>query len=238
MTSRVKLAAAMMAVTGILAGGVHGNSTAVPTLAAQIEATTATPSATATHIILKHFVLNPTPIPAVRKHLTLPSPVVVEIGSKTFGSGLSQTAALQLANKNAPQIFIQAPTYVPGGYALEFVHVDPQLAPQAPTDIYLQYVPKGLKKAGGTYPSFLVTKELNGATVLLPGANPKTVTINPGVAGIGVVTGSLVDLKPKVGLEVVHIIWTRASVSYDVSSVVGLSKLTQQQLLQIAATVQ
>jgi hypothetical protein len=99
-------------------------------------------------------------------------------------------------------------------------------------------VPKGLKKAGGTYPSFLVTKEINGGTILLPGSSPKIVTINPGVAGIGVVTGSLVDLKPKNGLEVVHITWIRASVSYDVSSVVGLSKLTQQELIQIAATVQ
>jgi hypothetical protein len=216
-----------------------GGQSATPTATATAKGgRPAIPTVTATRIMLKPIVHNPTPIPAVHKHLTLPAPVVVEVATKILATGLSTTAALRLANKYAPQVFIQAPTYVPAGYVLHFIHVDPQLDPQGPVDVYLEYVPKGLKNAGGTYPSVVITKELNGAPVLLPGANPTTVTINKGIAGIGIVTGSLVDLKPKNGLEAIHIIWIRASVSYDVSSVVGISKLTQQQLLQIAATVQ
>jgi hypothetical protein len=252
MTNSVKVAAAIMVAMGIIAVGVNGGSMSAPTLAAQANANSATststatkvsghaaaPTVTATRIILKPIVHNPTPIPAIRKHITLPAPVVVEVGSKTMATGLSVSAAIQLANKNAPQIFLQAPTFVPNGYALQFIHVDPQQDPQGPGDAYLQYVPKGLKHAGGTYPSIVVTKELNGAPVLLPGMNPMSVTINKGIAGIGVVQGSLIDLKPKNGLEIIHIIWNRANITYDVSSVVGLSRLSQQQLLQIAATVQ
>jgi hypothetical protein len=188
--------------------------------------------------MLKPIVHNPTPIPAVRQHLTLPAPIAVEIGTKTVATGLSQAAALKLVNKNIPQLFVEAPTYVPTGYVLHFIHVDPPQDSQSPGDAYLQYVPKGLKNAGGTYPSFQIDKQLNGAPVLLPGVKPETVTINKGVAGIGVVQGSLIDFKPKNGLEVIHIIWIRADVSYDVSSAVSLSKLTPQTLLAIAATVQ
>jgi hypothetical protein len=252
MTNSVKFAAAIMLAMGLIAVGVHGNRTDISSAAAAgatATATTtstavrgntnlATPTVTATRIILKPIVHNPTPIPAVHKHITLPAPVAVEVATKTVATGLSATAALRLVNKIVPQVFIQAPTFVPAGYALQFIHVDPQLDPQGPGDAYLEYVPKGLKQAGGTYPSLVITKEINGAPVLLPGSNATTVTINKGIAGIGIVVGSLVDLKPKNGLEVIHIIWIRANVSYDVTSAVGISKLTPQQLLQVAATVQ
>jgi hypothetical protein len=194
---------------------------------------------TATPIVVKPIVHNPTPIvPPVRKRFTLPKPVVVEVATKVKATGLSQKQALLLANKYVPQLFVVAPTYVPKGYILQMVHVDPAQDQQTPPAAWLLYVPKGLSKVGPTYPSFSVNKQQGISPIIYPGGRPQIVTINKGVKGVGVVKGTLIDIKPKNGYEVVHIVWTRVSISYDVSSTVGISKLSIKDLLAVAATVQ
>jgi hypothetical protein len=194
---------------------------------------------TATPIVVKPIVHNPTPIvPPVRKRVTLPKPVVVEVATKTKATGLSQKQALLLANKYVPQLFVVAPTYVPKGYVLQMVHVDPAQDQQTPPAAWLLYVPKGLTKVGAAYPSFNVNKQQGISPIIYPGGRPQTVTINKGIKGVGVIKGTLIDLKPKNGYEVVHITWTRVSISYDVSSTVGISKLSVKDLLAVAATVQ
>ena len=154
------------------------------------------------------------------------------------GKGLSQTQALALANKFVPQLVLQAPTYVPKQFMLQFIQIDPAQGTGSPSDGYLQYVPKGLTTAGGTYPSFYITKQLGLLPIILPGAKVQHVVINKGVKGAGVITGTVVDFKPKNGSEVVHIVWTRLTVTYDVSSSIGVSKLGINDLLAVAATVQ
>lgn len=195
-------------------------------------------STTPTRIPVKPLVHNPTPIGGHIKQVTLPKPIVLEVGTKTQGVGLSQARALFMANSYVPQMFIVAPTFVPKNYALQLIHVDTAQDQQTPPAMYLQYVPKGLKTARGTYPSFYVNKQIGNSTVIYPGVMPRVVTISPGKKGIGVIKGTLVDLKPKNGFETVHILWTRVTVSYDLSSNVGVSKLSVKDLLAVAATVQ
>jgi hypothetical protein len=218
-------------------GGAKGSTTATPTATPTGTTHGAKTTPTATRIVPKHFVKNPTPIPAVRKSITLPAPVVLELGLKQQGKGLNPTQAFALANRYAPQLQISPPSYVPKKWALQLIHVDPSQGAGAPPDMYLQYVPKGLKKAAGTYPSFYVTKQIGLAPVIAPGSKVQTVVIAKGVHGAGVVTGTVADLKLKNGYEQVHVTWQRLTVSYDVSSAIGLSKLTVKDLLAIAATV-
>jgi hypothetical protein len=142
-----------------------------------------------------------------------------------------------MANKYAPQLQISPPSYVPKNWVLQLIHVDPSQGAGAPPDSYLQYVPKGLKTAAGSYPSFYVTKQIGSAPVIVPGAKVQTVVINKGVGGAGVITGTVADLKLKNGYEQIHVTWKILNVSYDVSSAVGLSKLTLKDLEAVAATV-
>jgi len=218
-------------------GGAKGATTATPTATPIGTTHGAKTTPTATRIVPKRFVKNPTPIPAVRKSITLPAPVVLELGLKQQGKGLNPTQAFALANRYAPQLQISPPSYVPKKWALQLIHVDPSQGAGAPPDVYLQYVPKGLKKAGGTYPSFYVTKQIGLAPVIAPGSKVQSVVISKGAHGAGVVTGTVADLKLKNGYEQVHVTWQRLTVSYDVSSAIGLSKLTVKDLLAIAATV-
>lgn len=196
-------------------------------------------SPTATRIAVKPIVHNPTPIvPPARKQITLPKPVVVELATKTKAHGLGQKQALLLANSFVPQLFIVAPTYVPKGFILQMIHVDPAQDQQTPAAAWLQYIPKSLSKVGSVFPSFYVNKRLGNDSIIYPGVKPQVVVINRGTKGVGVVKGTVIDIKPKNGYEVVHISWTRVSISYDVSSTIGISKLSIKDLLAVAATVQ
>ncbi|HVA90622.1 MAG TPA: hypothetical protein VNL71_12365 [Chloroflexota bacterium] len=224
--------------SGTSQGTVTATPTATPIGAVSSPTPTgAIPSATPTKIRPKKFVANPTPIAARRKSLKLPSPVLVQVSSKQVASGLSAINALSLANHAAPQLQLAAPTYVPKNWILQVVHVDPSQGLGFPPDGYLQYVPKSLKKVGGTYPSFQVIKQVGLAPIITPGSKVTTVVISKGVNGIGQVTGTVADLKMKKGYEIVHVTWSRLTVSYDVTSAIGLSKLTVKDLLAIAATV-
>ncbi|MGH2344969.1 MAG: hypothetical protein ACRDG4_07055 [Chloroflexota bacterium] len=219
------------------AGGAKGSATATPTATPTGTTHSAKTTPTATRIVPKRFVKNPTPIPASRKSVTLPAPVVLELGLKQEGKGLTPAKAFALANHYGPQLQISPPSYVPKKWALQLIHVDPSQGAGAPPDMYLQYVPKGLKKAAGTYPSFYITKLIGSAPVIAPGSKVQSVVISKGVHGAGVVIGTVADLKLKNGYEQVHVTWQRLNVSYDVSSAIGLSKLTIKDLLAVAATV-
>jgi hypothetical protein len=226
--------------TGTPQGSVTATPTATPTGSQSSPTPTGTstgPSATPTRIRPKKFVANPTPIAARRTSITLPAPVLVQVGSRQLATGLTQIKALALANHAAPRLQIAAPTYVPKNWILQVVHVDASQGLGFPPDGYLQYVPKGLKKVGGTYPSFLVTKQVGLAPIITPGSKLTPVIISKGVHGIGQVTGTIADLKLKNGYEIVHVTWSRLTVSYDVTSAIGLSKLSIKDLLAIAATV-
>lgn len=215
-----------------------GSATPTPTGAqASTTPTSTRPTPTPTRIRPKKFVPNPTPIAARRKSITLPHPIVVEVGGKIQGTGLPIGKAIALANKAAPQLQLAAPTFVPKNWMLQLIHVDPSQGLGFPPDGYFQYVPKNLKKAGGTYPSFYVTKQVGVAPIIVPGAKVQSVVITNGVHGAGEVTGTVADLKLKNGYEMVHITWTRLTLTYDVSSAVGLSKLSIKDLLAVAATV-
>ena len=195
-------------------------------------------SVTPTPVPVKPIVHNPTPIPGTRTHITLPKPVALEVGTKSVGVGLTQKNALATANTFVKTLFVLAPTFVPKGWTLQLIHVDPAQDQQTPAAAYLQYVPKGLTTTKGTYPSFNVYERAGPSTVLYPGIKPQVVTIDRGKKGIGVVKGTLVDLKPKNGNEVVHIIWSRLNVSFDVSSNITVSKVAIKDLLTVASTVQ
>jgi hypothetical protein len=238
MTNRWKLRVTATVATCTIIAGCAGAHSAFAQSTKRMAGAPANVSATPTKIPVKPIVHNPTPIAGYLKHINLPKPIVLEVGTKTEGVGLSQTKALFLANSYVPQMYIVAPTYVPKNYALQLIHVDPAQDQQTPPAMYLQYVPKGLKSARGTYPSFYVNKQVGNSTVIYPGAKPQVVTINRGKKGIGVVKGTLVDLKPKNGYETVHILWTRVTISYDLSSNIGVSKLSIKDLLAVAATVQ
>ncbi|HVA92078.1 MAG TPA: hypothetical protein VNL71_19800, partial [Chloroflexota bacterium] len=129
------------------------------------------------------------------------------------------------------------PSFVPKNWALQLIHVDPSQGAGAPPDAYLQFVPKGLKTAGGSYPSFYITKQIGLAPIVIPGAKIQTVVIDNGTHGAGVITGTVADLKLKNGYEQIHVTWRILNVSYDVSSAVGLSKLTLKDLVAVAASV-
>jgi len=214
-----------------------GSPTATPTATPTGGAKNAKVTATPTRNIPKKFVKNPTPIPPNRTKLILPAPIVLELATKQEGTGLSAAKAFAMANKYAPQLQISPPSYVPKKWALQLIHVDPSQGAGAPPDSYLQYVPKGLKNAAGSYPSFYVTKQIGSAPVIVPGAKVQTVVINKGVGGAGVIMGTVADLKPGKGYEQIHVTWKILNVSYDVSSAVGLSKLTLKDLEAVAATV-
>jgi hypothetical protein len=201
-------------------------------------ASAASGTETPTSIAVKPIVHNPTPIPGIRKHLTLPKPVVLEVGIKSVGVGLTQKNALATANTFVKTLFVLAPTYVAKGWTLQLIHVDPAQDQQTPAAAYLQFVPKGLTTAKGTYPSYYVYERSAPSTIIYPGVTPKVVTINRGKRGIGVVKGTLVDIKPKNGNEIVHIIWSRLNVSYDVSSNISVSKVPIKDLLAVASSVQ
>ncbi|HVC83482.1 MAG TPA: hypothetical protein VNL35_23585 [Chloroflexota bacterium] len=219
-------------------GSVTATPTATPSGALSSPTPTSSgPSATPTRIRPKKFVANPTPIAARRKSITLPAPVLVQVGSKEVASGLTPIKAVALANHAAPQLQLTAPTYIPKNWILQVVHVDASQGLGFPPDGYLQYIPKSLKKVGGTYPSFLVTKQVGLAPIITPGSKVTPVVISKGVHGIGQVTGTIADLKLKNGYEIVHVTWSRLTVSYDVTSAIGLSKLSIKDLLAIAATV-
>jgi hypothetical protein len=179
-----------------------------------------------------------TPTLAINKTTGLPYPVVLEEGLQRIGTGFDPKKALLLANSYVPQLFIVAPRYVPKGYILQLIHVDPAQDQQTPADAYLQYVPKNLTNAKGAYPSFYVNLKAGLSTVIFPGVKPRVVTINPGKRGIGIVKGTLVDFKPKHGSEIVHVIWSRLTVSYDVTSNITKSRLTIKDLMAVAATIQ
>jgi hypothetical protein len=214
-------------------GSPTATATATPTGGAKSGKATATP----TRNIPKKFVKNPTPIPARRTKLTLPAPIVLELATKQEGTGLAAAKAFAMANKYAPQLQISPPSFVPKNWVLQLIHVDPSQGAGAPPDSYLQYVPKGLKNAAGSYPSFYVTKQIGTAPVIVPGAKVQSVVINKGVGGAGVIMGTVADLKLKNGYEQIHVTWKILNVSYDVSSAVGLSKLKLKDLEAVAATV-
>jgi hypothetical protein len=178
----------------------------------------------------------PTPSPAATKSGAL-QPIIVEVGFTAIASGLGQATALTLANRSVPSLLIAAPTYAPKGYALRRVHVDPAQDQQTSADAYLQYAPKGAAEGKTAYPSYLVGMKSGFSTVLYPGVKPQVVTINPGKNGMGVIKGTVVDLKPVHGSEIVHIVWNGLTTSYDVSSNVTVSKLSVKDLLAVAGSI-
>ena len=204
-------------------------------------ATGASASATATFPPPRTPLKNPTPIPSHRNTITLPKPVVVVVGSKTMGTGLGEKAAFQLANspKNLISFLIAPPAYIPKGFALQLIQVSPAQDQQTPAQVALQYIPKGLKKVPGTYPSLYLYKQLGtNAPLVYPGGKVQTVTVRAGKKGVGVVKGQMVDIKLHNGTETVLISWSTNGVNYQVTSVVSISKLTAKDLLAVAGSFQ
>ncbi|HWE61746.1 MAG TPA: hypothetical protein VHB98_08550 [Chloroflexota bacterium] len=213
------------------AAGTSPTATAITTPTPQVRTTFAPP----------HKPINPTPIPSHRTSITLPKPVVVVVGTKTLGSGLSQQAAFRLANnpKNLVSFLIAPPSYVPKNYILEFITATPAQDQQTPAAVALQYIPKGLSKVSGTYPSVTLYKQL-GQNILLvnPGGKVQIVTIRAGNKGVGVVKGRLIDIKFKNSSETVEIAWQVNSINYELTSVVSLSRLSVHDLLAMAGSFQ
>ena len=178
-----------------------------------------------------------TPKAAPTQKSGLPAAVALESGLKPLGNGLDPKKALQMANALVPSLYVIAPKYVPAAYILQLIHVDPAQDQQTPASAYLMYVPKNLKTVKGLYPSFYVNMKVGLSTVIFPGVKPQIVTINPGKKGVGIVKGSVVDFKPKKGNEVIHVLWTRVTTSYDISSNVSQSKLTIKDLVAVAASM-
>ena len=167
----------------------------------------------------------------------LPAAVVLESGLKQLGTGFDPKKALQMANSLVPSLYVVAPSYVPKGFLLQLVHVDPAQDQQSPASAFLQYVLTAIKSDKGAYPSFYVNMKVGLSTVIYPGVKPQIVTINAGKKGTGIVKGTVVDIKPKHGNELVHVLWTRLTISYDISSNVTQSKLTVKNLLAVAASM-
>jgi hypothetical protein len=139
--------------------------------------------------------------------------------------------------KNLVPFRIAPPTIVPKKYSLQLIEVTPAQDQQTPAAVSLLYIPTGLKKAAGTYPSFILYKQLGPAIGLLnPGGKVQSVTIHAGKNGIGVIKGQLVDQKFRSGLETVAIAWQINSVNYELTSVVSLSKLSTKDLLATAGS--
>jgi hypothetical protein len=182
---------------------------------------------------------NPTPIPSHRKVIMLPKPVVLVVGTKTIGTGLAVGQAFVEANnpRNLVPFRIAAPTKLPAHYALQLIDVTPAQDQQTPAAVSLLYIPAGLKKVSGTYPSFVLYKQLGPALTLLnPGGKVQLVTINAGKNGVGVIKGQLVDQKFRSGLETVEIAWQVNSINYELTSVISLSKLSIKTLLATAGS--
>ncbi len=194
---------------------------------------TATPAAKSTPVATK--VATPKPAPTQKSGLA--AAVVLESGLSRLGTGLTPTKALQMANALVPSLYVLAPKHVPKGFTLQLIHVDPAQDQQSPATAYLQYVPTSLKSDKGAYASFYVNMRNGLSTVIYPGVKPQVVTINPGTKGVGIVKGTLVDIKPKRGDEIVHVLWTRVTISYDVSSNITVSKLTAKDLLAVASSL-
>jgi hypothetical protein len=165
------------------------------------------------------------------------TPIIVEVGYTTMGSGLSQIAALSLANHYVPTLLVAAPSYAPKGYALRLVHVDPAQDSQTVADAYLQYALNTATVGTKAYPSYVVSYTAGLVNMQYPGLKPQIVTINPGKNGIGVVKGQVIDIKPAHGSEIVQIVWTGLTISYDVTSNVTVSKLTVKALLAVAGSL-
>ncbi len=142
-----------------------------------------------------------------------------------------------MANALVPALYVIAPTYVPKGFTLELIHVDPAQDQQSPASAFLQYAPKNLPSDEGAYASFYVNMRNGLSTVIYPGVKPQVVTINAGKKGTGIVKGTVVDIKAKHGNELVHVLWTRLTTSYDISSNVTQSRLTIKDLLAVAASM-
>jgi hypothetical protein len=230
-----------IATSGLLVGAVAASSALVAhtgAAARMAAAATATPIPTNTP---SAHPLTPTPIPSHRQSITLPKPVVLVVGSKTVGTGLSEKAAFQLANdpKNQVTFLIAPPTHTPAKYALQLITVLPAQNAQSPAQVSLQYIPKGLSKVSGTFPSVNLFKQLGRPTLIInPGGKVQTVTIRAGKNGIGVVKGQLADIKFKNGPETVEIGWQVNGVNYELTSVVSLSKLSIKELLATAGSFQ
>lgn len=172
-----------------------------------------------------------------RQKSGLPVAIVLEAGLRRVAVGLDPRNALLMANALVPRLFVIAPHYVPTGFVLQLIHVDPAQDQQTPPFASLQYVPKNLAKAKGAYPSFYVNIQYGLSSVIMPGAKPQVLVINPGKKGIGIVKGTLVDMKPKHGDEIVHVLFTRMAISYDVSSNIGKSKLRISDLTKVASSL-
>jgi hypothetical protein len=172
-----------------------------------------------------------------RQKSGLPVAIVLEAGLRRIAVGLDARNALLMANSLVPRLFVIAPHYVPTGFVLQLIHVDPAQDQQTPPFASLQYVPKNLAKAKGAYSSFYVNIQYGLSSVIMPGTKPTVVVINPGKKGIGIVKGTLVDLKPKHGDEIVHVLFTRMAISYDVSSNVSKSKLRVSDLTKVASSL-
>ena len=178
------------------------------------------------------------PTAGTHKQAGSPKPIVVEVSTKIEGQGLKQKDAFLLANRYIPQFLIVAPVYVPKGFSLQWIHVDPPQDQQTPPAAWLQYVKQDQQKAKGRYPSFQIDKRLGVTPLVNPGGKVQTVQITTGVKGAGAIKGVLVDLKPKHGDETIYISWNRITIGYQVSSDVTQSKLSAKELLAVAASVQ
>ena len=128
---------------------------------------------------------------------------------------------------------------MPKSYTLQLILVSPAQDQQTPAAVAMQFVPIGLTKAAGTYPSFSLYKQLGAPINLVnPGGKVQIVTIRSGQKGIGVVKGQLVDQKFHSGTEIVQIAWQVNSVNYEVTCVISLAKLKIADLLTTAGSFQ
>lgn len=234
-----------IATSGLLVGSIAAASALAlhtPVSAHIAAADTATPTVNATTTATpKAHPGAPTAIPSHRTTLTLPKPVVLVVGNKTVGTGLNEKMAFQLANnpRNQVTFLIAPPTHAPKNYMLQLITVLPAQNAQAPAQVSLEYIPKGLSKVSGTYPSVNLFKQLGPPTMIVnPGGTVQIVTIRTGKNGVGVVKGQLADIKFKKGPETVEIGWQVNGVNYELTSVVSLSKLSIKELLATAGSFQ
>lgn len=219
--------------------GFAGGDTATPAPSPQASATPGAGATATPTIAVPHKPINPTPIPSRRHEIALPKPIVVVLGTRTLGTGLNQKAALTLANsaKNLITFLVAAPSYVPKNYILQLIQLTPAQDQQTPAQAVLQYIPKGLSKVGGTFPSLSLYKQLGQPGVITnPCGKLQTVTVRPGKKGVGIVKGQLADIRCRTGNETILISWSVAGVQYELASVVSLSRLSQKDLIAVAGS--
>lgn len=223
--------------TATASSSAHASVSVTPTAQASVTGShTATPVVKGTPVPAK-ATGSATPKAAPTQVSGLPAAVVLESGLRQIGTGFDAKKALQMANALVPSLYVIAPSYVPKGFTLELIHVDPAQDQQTPAAAFLQYVPTSLKSDKGAYATFYVNMKNGLSTVIFPGAKPQIVTIDPGKKGAGIVKGTVVDVKPKHGNEIIHVLWTRVTISYDISSNVTQSKLTAKDLIAVAASM-